>query len=59
MKLLLDWFGSTPADSLTPLQIEHKLTEVAGERGWKPATISRYKALLSLVYRIALENGTV
>jgi integrase len=59
MKILLDWFGSTPAGSLTPQQIEHKLTEAARKRGWKPATINRYKALLSLVYRIAVENGKV
>jgi integrase len=59
MKLFLEWFGSAPADSLTPQQIERKLTAVASERKWKNATVNRYKALLSLTYRIALENGKV
>jgi integrase len=59
MELLLDWFGDTAADSLTPHQIEHKLAAAASERKWKPATVNRYKALLSLTYRIAWENGKV
>ncbi len=59
MKLLLDWFGDTAADSLTPQEIERKLTAAARDRKWKAATVNRYKALLSLTFRIALENGKV
>jgi integrase len=59
MKLLLDWFGGIAADSLTPQQIERKFTAVRSDRKWKAATVNRYKALLSLTYRIALENGKV
>ena len=29
------------------------------QRNWKPATVNRYKALLSLVFRVAVENGKV
>lgn len=59
MKGLLEWFGNEPADSLTPQQIERKLMAAAKEREWAPATVNRYKALLSLTYRIAAENGKV
>lgn len=57
MKVLLSWFGSSRADSLKPQEIERRLCEGAKERKWAPATVNRYKALLSLTYRIAVENG--
>jgi integrase len=28
-------------------------------QSWKPATFNRYKALISLVYRLGIENGSV
>src|SRR5262249_4355078 len=59
MNIALEWFGDTPACSLTPQHIQRKLLEAAKERTWKPATVNRYKALLSLTYRLALENGKV
>jgi integrase len=57
MKLLLTWFGPGRADTLKPQEIERRLHSAAIERKWAPATFNRYKALLSLTYRIAIENG--
>jgi integrase len=58
MEVLCDWFAGAPAD-LTPKHIEDKLMAASKEREWKPATTNRYKALLSLTYRIAYNNGRV
>lgn len=55
MKKLLDWFGDKPAESITPQEIE---THFQGEP-WKPATWNRMRALLSMVYRVAIRNGKV
>jgi len=59
MKVLCELFGEVPADALTPKEIERKLFAEAKERNWKPATINRYKALASLAFRLAFENGRV
>src|ERR1019366_2465287 len=48
MKLLLEWFADTPADSIRPQDIEKRLRDTATVRKWKPATVNRYKAVLSL-----------
>ena len=59
MDVLIELFGVFPASGLKPQDIERKLKACASERKWKPATFNRYKALLSLAYRIAQENGKV
>jgi integrase len=56
-KLLLALFGGMAADALTPAELERKLAAAAAERQWQPATFNRYKAFLSLAYRLALANG--
>ena len=53
MKKLLGWFGSTPLDSITPQQVERHFQ---GEFR-TAATWNRYRALLSLTYRLAIRNG--
>jgi integrase len=53
MATLLEWFGSRPAESISPQEIEQRF----GERMWAPATCNRYRALLSFIYRIAVRNG--
>ncbi len=58
-KLLLALFGSTAADALTPAELERRLSAAATEREWRPATFNRYKAFLSLAYRLAIANGAV
>jgi|SRR6185437_5523876 len=53
MKKLLEWFGDRAADSVTPREIEAHLQS----ESWKPATWNRVRALLSMIYRIAIRNG--
>ncbi len=55
MAKLTEWFGDRAADSLTPREIEARFQ---GER-WTPATWNRYRALLSLTYRLAIRSGRV
>ncbi len=49
-------FGSRTAESITPQDIERWF---ATQEKWKPATFNRYKALLSLIYRLGIVNGKV
>jgi len=53
MKKLVEWFGDQTAESLGAQEIEKRL---AGQM-WAPATANRYRALLSLTYRLAIRNG--
>jgi len=47
------------AKEILPQEIDEKLAELAGKEGLKPATLNRYRALLSLVYFLANRNGKV
>lgn len=53
---LLTWFRGRVAEELTPQEIERRLNELA-EEGRKPATVNRYRALLSLMFSLAVRNG--
>ena len=53
MEKLLEWFGNRAADSLTPQEIEARFQA----EEWTPATWNRYRALLSLTYRLAIRAG--
>jgi len=55
MEKLLKWFGHRAADSITPQEIE---THFQAEK-WTAATWNRYRALLSLAYRLAIRAGKV
>jgi integrase len=46
---LLAWFRGRVAEEITPQEIERKLNELAGE-GRKPATVNRYRTLMSRVF---------
>jgi site-specific recombinase XerD len=59
MKPLLEEFGNLPAESITPLMLERWLSDEADDREWEPATVNRYKALLSLTFRLGIDNGKV
>lgn len=59
MPRLLAAFRERPADSITPQDLEHHLTQTAEESDWAPATVNRYRALVSLVFRLGIENGKV
>jgi integrase len=56
METLLRWFRDRIAEEITPQDIERKLNELA-EDGRKPATVNRYRTLLSLVFSLAVRNG--
>jgi site-specific recombinase XerD len=55
MELLLSWFREYPAESITAQDIERQFQK----QKWAPATPNRYRALLSLTYRLAIRNGKV
>lgn len=50
MNKLLEWFGSMPADAITAEEIERRFD---GEK-WSKATRNRYKAVLSLCFKLAI-----
>jgi integrase len=56
METLLAWFRERVAEEITPQEIERKLNELA-EDGRKPATVNRYRTLVSLVFSLAVRNG--
>jgi site-specific recombinase XerD len=53
METLLAWFREHPADAITAQDIERRFEK----QDWSPATANRYRALLSLTYRLAIRNG--
>jgi site-specific recombinase XerD len=55
MEVLLGWFREYPAESITAQDIERQFQK----QKWAPATPNRYRALLSLTYRLAIRNGKV
>lgn len=59
MPRLLGAFRDRPADSITPQDLEHHLAQTTEENHWAPATVNRYRALISLVFRLGIENGKV
>jgi integrase len=56
MAKLTNWLGDRPAESVTPQEIERWLS---AKLSLKPARLNRYRALLSLVYRLGMQNGKV
>ncbi|MCI0722934.1 MAG: site-specific integrase [Acidobacteria bacterium] len=55
MARLLKWFKGRPAEAVTPGDIEQRLSEPS----WADATVNRYRALLSLTYKLAMRRGKV
>jgi integrase len=53
---LLRWFRNHCASDLNPQDIERRLNELAAE-GRTPATVNRYRTLLSLTFSLAVRNG--
>ena len=52
MVALKDWFGSRPADSIKPQDIEAEFAKQV----WSGATCNRYRSLISMIYRVAINN---
>jgi integrase len=59
MERILSWFRGRSADSITADEIEGRLARAEEENAWTPATVNRYRALLSLIYRLGIRNGKV
>jgi len=59
MEKLLAAFRDRAADSITPYDLERHLWQAAEDAEWKPATVNRYRALVSIVYRLAIHSGKV
>jgi site-specific recombinase XerD len=59
MARLLTRFRERAADSITAQELEQHLAQTAEESGWAPATVNRYRALISLVFRLGIESGKV
>jgi site-specific recombinase XerD len=59
MPWLMAAFRERAADSITPQDLERHLTQIAAERDWAPASVNRYCALVSLIFRLGIENGKV
>jgi hypothetical protein len=55
LKAISAALGSRPASSITPVDIKAFLAEKTDT----PATYNRYKAAISLVFRVGIENGKV
>ncbi len=56
MAKLVESFGQRVADSILPQDIERWLSN---RGGLKPSTLNRYRALLSLTFRLGMENGKI
>ena len=56
---LKHWFGSCPAEELTPREIEGRLAQVAEREEWAASTFNHYRSLISLSYRLGILNRKV
>jgi integrase len=54
-----EWFGSYPADELTPQEIERTLARAAEKEKCAPSTFNYYRSLMSLSYRLGIQNRKV
>jgi site-specific recombinase XerD len=59
MPRLLAAFRERDAATITPHDLERHLDQAAAESNWKPATVNRYRALISLIFRLGIENGKI
>jgi site-specific recombinase XerD len=57
MEPLLARFRERAADSITAQELEQHLSQTAEQNEWAPATVNRYRELISLVFRLAIECG--
>jgi integrase len=58
MNTLLRWFKGHVATTITPQDIERKLAALS-DAGRKPATLNRYRSMLSLIFSLGMRNGKV
>ena len=48
-----------PAEELTPQEIEKTLARVADQGKWATSTFNHYRSLMSLSYRLGIQNRKV
>lgn len=51
--------GQRPAADITPQELERALRKLASDNAWAPSTFNRIKNVVSMTYRLALNNGKV
>src|SRR5260370_24303649 len=56
---LKEWFGSYPAEELMPQEIEKTLARAAEKEKWAASTFNHYRSLMSLSYRLGIQNRKV
>jgi site-specific recombinase XerD len=59
LKTTVEQFGHRLADGIAPSEIAEWFDLMEDERGWSPATINRYRAAMSKVYKLGLADGKV
>jgi integrase len=59
MKHFREAFGKLPAESINRQQWAEWLDARARKQVWKPSTYNRWKAAVSLVYRVGMENEKI
>jgi integrase len=52
-------FGSRPAEDIKKSEIVTWLSEQAKVRDWKPASLNRWQATFSLIYRVGMDNEKI
>jgi integrase len=55
LEIVRAWFGDTPAAQIRPRDIEARLQQLA-DQGRAVATINRFRALVSLIFRQGMKN---
>jgi integrase len=56
---LKEWFGYYPAEELTPQEIEKTMARAAEKEKWAASTFNHYRSLMSLSYRLGIQNQKV
>lgn len=59
LEVLIDWYRSREAASITAREIEARLNAAADDKKWSPATINHYRTMMSLAYRLGRRNQKV
>jgi integrase len=59
IKVLRNEFGTRPADSIKKNDVVAWLTEQSEKRSWKPASLNRWQATFSLIFRVGIENDRI
>jgi integrase len=57
VELIRGGLGSFAIDTITPQLISRWLSKARRDNDWRPATANRYKAMVSLAFRLGIENG--